>query len=217
MVVAGQQGGRALRAQCVGQHVRSQQVHGRALLLAGTATGEGVVRRGGSTECRMDECGHDRERSAAGLAQVIGLRAQRTGLAQVGVQATPHEPGQRDMTQAVMRGDGGNEGGQVDGRRWHGTSIWTRAVLARASGWTSTLKRREGQAETWTSRTRVMPGRRRKCGWRARMPALATACGNGAATAPQSPEPAPSPGIRRGSQRRRGAIDAQRLRHNVLA
>jgi len=111
----------------------------------------------------MDERGHDRERSAAGLAQVIGLRAQRADLTKVAVQATPNEARQRDMAQAVMRGDGGNEGGQVDGGRWHGTSLWTLAVLARATGWTSTPKRREGQAETWTSRTRVMLGRRREC------------------------------------------------------
>ena len=163
MVIAGQQGGGASCAQRVGQHVQGEQVHGRALLLAATATGEGVVRRGGPTECRMDERGHDRERSAAGLAQVIGLRAQRADLTKVAVQATPNEARQRDMAQAVMRGDGGNEGGQVDGGRWHGTSLWTRAVLARATGWTSTPKRREGQAETWTPRTRVMPGRRREC------------------------------------------------------
>lgn len=134
MVVAGQQGGGALSAQCVGQHVQGQQVHGRALLLAATATGEGVVRRGGPTECRMDEHGHDRERKSTWLAQVIGLRAQRARLAQMGVQATPHEARQRDMAQAVMRSDGGDELGQVDGGRWHGTSLWTRADLARATG-----------------------------------------------------------------------------------
>ena len=82
----------------------------------------------------MEECGHDRERRSAGLAQVIGLRAQRADLTKVAVQATPNEARQRDMAQAVMRGDGGNEGGQVDGGRWHGTSLWTRADLARATG-----------------------------------------------------------------------------------
>ncbi len=163
MVVAGQQDGRTLRAQWVGQHTQCQEVHGRALLLAGTAAGKGVVRRGGTTECRMEECGHDRKRRSAGLAQVIGLRAQRADLAQVSVQATPHKPGQRDMAQTVIRGDGGNECRNVDGGWWHGTSLWTRADLARATGWTSPQRRRKGQAEPWTPRTRVMTGRRREC------------------------------------------------------